>query len=137
MAEFITYSNDVERKFTSVQVLSDAATLTAANTGTTYILSAAAGTDVTLPAPFSGANFKFIVGSAFATSDWTIASTTNVIEGNAVVAGAHVAASNENTISFVASAESIGDYVELVSDGTSWFVSGSGVTSGSITFTAV
>lgn len=105
-------------------------------TGTVFVLSAAAGVAVSLPAVEAGLHFKFVIGSAFDTTDWTIVAATNVIQGNALVAGAHVPAASENTISFVATAESVGDYVDLVSDGTSWFVSGSGVTTGSITFTA-
>ena len=45
--------------------------------------------------------------------------------------------SNVNTISFVESAESLGDYVDIVSDGTNFYVSGSAVTAGSITLTVV
>ena len=132
-----TYSNDVVRERPSVSTIAAATTLTPADSGNTYILSAAAGAAITLPAVgVSGINYKFIVGSAFATTDWTIVSSTDVTEGNVLVAGAHVAGSNENTVSFVASAESVGDYVEYITDGTSWFVSGSGVTTGSITFTA-
>ena len=129
-------SNDVLRERKQVSTIAAAKTLIAGDSGNTFILSAAAGAAIALPTLQAGLNFKFIVGSAFATTDWTIVSSTNVTEGNVVVAGAHVAGANENTVSFVASAESIGDYVEYVCDGTSWFVSGSGVTSGSITFTA-
>jgi len=136
MADFITTSNDDVRIFAEVETVAIATTLTAADSAKAFVLSASAGKAIQLPTLQSGLRFKFIVGAAFATTDWTIVSSTNVIEGNALVAGAHVAASNENTISFVASAESIGDYVDLICDGTSWFVSGSGVTSGSITFTA-
>lgn len=112
-------------------------TLTAEDSGKCFTLSAAAGAEITLPA-VSAVGFcaRFVTGLAFATTDWTIVSATDVIQGNVVVAGAHVAGSDENTISFVASAESVGDWVEIYSDGTNWYASGSGVTSGSITFTA-
>jgi hypothetical protein len=73
----------------------------------------------------------------FATTDWTVKAATNVIEGSVLVNGAHVAGVDENTISFVASAESIGDFAELVCDGTNWYVNGSGVSAGAITLTAV
>lgn len=120
----------------AVETIDAAATLTAEDSGKTLVLSAAAGAAITLPAVEVNLKYKFVVGLAFATTDWTIVSTTNVIQGNAIVAGAHVAASDENTISFVATAESVGDYVEIESDGTNWYASGSGVTTGSITFTA-
>jgi hypothetical protein len=113
--------------------------LTAEDSGKVLILKAAAGAQITLPAvaTSAGLRFKFIVGLAFATTDWTVKAATNVIEGSVVVNGAHVAGVDENTISFVASAESIGDFAELVCDGTNWYVNGSGVSAGSITLTAV
>lgn len=121
-----------------VETIAAATTLTAVDSGKVLVLSAAAGAAITLPAVASSAGFyvKIINGSAFATTNWTIVAATNVIQGAAIVASTHVAASNENTISFVASAESIGDFIELECDGTNWYVNGSGVTSGSITFTA-
>ena len=137
MAQYLSYSNDAVLARADVKTATAAATLTPANSGTTYILDAAAGAEIALPSDLeSGVQFRFIVGSAFATTDWTIISSTNIIQGNVLVAGAHVAGSDENTISFVASAESVGDYVDVVCDGTNYYVSGSGVTSGSITLTA-
>ena len=121
-----------------VEIIGAARTVLASETGTTFILTTS-GTDgaaITLPAAKIGLNYRFVTGSAFATTNWTIVSATDTIEGHADVAAAHVPAENENTISFVATAETIGDYVEIFSDGTSWFVSGVGETSGSITFTA-
>ena len=129
-------SNPVSRRKIKTDVIAAVTTLTAATSGTSYDLTAAAGAAVTLPALEAGLNFRFVVGSAFATTDWTVVSTTNVINGNALVAGAHVAGASENTISFVASAESVGDWVDLYCNGTLWFAKGSGVTTGSITFTA-
>ena len=84
-------------------------------------------------------NFKarFIVGLAFATTNWTVVAATSVIQGGAIVDSTFVAASDENTISFVASAEAVGDYVDIVSDGTNWYDNGVGSGAGSITFTDV
>ena len=118
-----------------VEVISEAKTLTASDSGKLFILSAAEGAEIALPALYDGLHFRFKTGSAFATTDWTIVSSTDVIEGYAAVNYATVAASNENTISLVASAETIGDEIELVCDGTSWHVSGHGSAAGSITFT--
>lgn len=136
MATTVTFSNDVTRIFEEVQTLAAAATLTAADSGTTYILKAAAGATVTLPALKSGINFKFIVGSAFATTDWIIDSAEgDNIEGLLIVNGASVAAAGEDQINFVNSAETVGDHVSLSCDGTNWFVSGAGNAAGSITVT--
>jgi len=136
MATTVTYSNDVTRIFEDVQTLAAAATLTAADSGTTYILKAAEGKTITLPALKSGVHFKFIVGSAFATSDWVIDSAEgDNIEGLLIVNGASVVAAGEDQINFVASAETVGDHVSLSCDGTNWYVSGAGNAAGSITVT--
>jgi hypothetical protein len=112
-------------------------TLTVEDSGKTFILNGATdGAEILLPPVFNGMYYKFKVGANFATTDWTIVSTTNVIQGHALVAGAPVVAVNENTISFVSTVESVGDYVEIESDGTNIYVNGSAVTALSITFTA-
>ena len=136
---YLAVTNDTERQLANVEAVTGATTLTAEDSGKVFILKASAGAQITLPAvaTSAGLRFKFIVGLAFATTDWTVKSATNVIEGSVLVNGAHVAGVDENTISFVASAESIGDFAELVCDGTNWYVNGSGVTAGSITLTAV
>jgi hypothetical protein len=136
---YLNVSNDVERQLANVEAVTGATTLTAEDSGKVLILNAAAGAEITLPAvaTSAGLRFKFVVGLAFATTNWTVKAATNVIEGSVLVNGAHVAGVNENTISFVASAEAIGDFAELVCDGTNWYVNGSGVAAGSITLTAV
>ena len=136
---YLAVTNDVERQLAQVEAVTGAITLTAEDSGKVFILKAAAGAQITLPAvaTSAGFRFKFVVGQLFATTNWTVLAASNVIEGSVLVAGAHVAGVNENTISFVASAESLGDFAELVCDGTNWFVNGSGVTAGSITLTAV
>lgn len=115
-----------------------ALTLTSADDGAYVFLNAATGFAVTLPAPAAALNFRFTVAAAFATTNFTVvsASGADIIQGGATVAGADVPAADEDTISFVATAETKGDFVEVWSDGTSWFVNGRGTTSGSITFTA-
>lgn len=136
MATTVTYSNDVTRIFQDVETLAAAKTLTAADSGKTYILKAAAGATITLPALKSGVHFKFIIGSAFATTDWIIDSAEgDNIEGLLIVNGASVVASGEDQINFVNSAETVGDHVEFACDGTNWFVTGAGNAAGSITAT--
>jgi hypothetical protein len=136
---YLAVTNDTERQLAVVETVAVATTLTAKDSGKVFILKAAAGAQITLPAvaTSAGLRFKFIVGQLFATTDWTVKALSNAIEGSVLVNGAHVAGVDENTISFVASAESIGDFAELVCDGTNWYVNGSGVTTGSITLTAV
>jgi hypothetical protein len=136
---YLAVTNDTERQLAVVETVAVATTLTAKDSGKVFILKASAGAQITLPAvaTSAGLRFKFIVGQLFATTDWTVKALTNAIEGSVLVNGAHVAGVDENTISFVASAESIGDFAELVCDGTNWYVNGSGVTAGAITLTAV
>lgn len=119
----------------TIKEISADTTLTAADSGKVIMLDAI-GEVVTLPSPLSGLNFKFIVSTTVATSDWTIVSATNVIYGSAQVAGAVVAADAENTITLVVAKALPGDWVSLVSDGTNWYVEGSVVTALGLTFTA-
>jgi hypothetical protein len=136
---YLAVTNDTERQLAVVEAVTGATTLTAEDSGKVFILKASAGAQITLPAvaTSAGLRFKFIVGLAFATTDWTVKALSNAIEGSVLVNGAHVAGVDENTISFVASAEAIGDFAELVCDGTNWYVNGSGVAAGAITLTAV
>lgn len=114
-----------------------AVALLAAQSGAEVYLNAAAGFAITLPAVAAGLRFRFTVAAAFATTNFTVITPglVDIIQGGATVAGADVPAADEDTISFVATAELKGDFVELWSDGTSWFVNGRGTTAGSITFT--
>ena len=111
----------------SVEVLTGADTIVPTDSGKTFFLDAAAGATVTLPSLVSGMRFKFVVTSAFATTNWVVASAEgDNISGNLVVAGAHVA-----------SAESVGDWIELIADtaNSQWIVSGVAGLSGGITAT--
>lgn len=135
------YSNDVKRIFSEVEVISAAQTLTAADSGKVFILDAAAGATVTLPAIAEGLTFRFVVGAAFATTNWVIDSAEGdningiIIDMGGTPAG--VPASGEDQINFVASAESIGDYVDFVCDSANsqWLVSGMCAANGGITAT--
>ena len=136
MSTTVTFSNDVTRIFEDVETLAAAQTLTAADSGKTFILKAAAGATIVLPALKAGVHFKFIIGSAFATTDWIIDSAEgDNIEGLLIVNGASVVASGEDQINFVNSAETVGDHVEFACDGTNWYVTGAGNAAGSITAT--
>lgn len=131
-----TFSVPVDGVGANVELVTGALTLTADDSGKEFVLNAAAGAAITLPSPVSGWKAKFRVGLAFATTDWTIVSSTNIIQGYAAVNYATVAAADENTISFVATAETVGDWIEVVCDGTNYHAFGVGNSAGSITFTA-
>lgn len=115
-----------------------ATTLTSANNGQVIVMDAAAGATITLPALADGLHFKFVVGSTFATTNWIVASAEgDNITGNIIVNGAAVPAAAEDQINFVATAETVGDFVEIFADSgnSQWIVWGIGNGVGSITAT--
>ena len=115
------------------ETLTAARTLTASDSGKTFLLPAA-GKAITLPAATKGVYFKFICSVA-ATSNWTIINGLDLIYGSAEVAGAVVACSAKDIITLVSAKFLPGDFVTLESDGTNWYVAGSVVTTAGCTFT--
>lgn len=103
-------------------------TLTSTESGTTFILSGT-GTNIILPdVDFTGANYKFQVGGAMGVANMIIDSAEgDNIEGTLIVAGAVVDCAAEDQINFVVDGENIGDYFEIMSDGTQWLLGDSGV----------
>ena len=123
----------------NISVAGAVSTLLSSASGTTYSFSSATEFALTLPVAAAGLRFKFYVGAAPASASYTIvtAAGANVIQGQATVNGAAVAAVNEDTITFTDGAAAVGDWVELIClDGTNWYVSGQGVAATAIVFTA-
>lgn len=120
----------------TVKTVSDDATLDASDSGKLIVLDADEGAEITLPDVAEGLKYKFVVGSAFATTDWTIVAESAVIQGTVIVNGASVLGENEDTITFDAGSEKVGDWVLVESDGTNWYITGIGSGAGSITLTA-
>jgi hypothetical protein len=121
-------------------ILTVATTLTMSDTGKVFSLQgASAGANITLPAVGTSAGFKakFWVGKAFATTAWTITALTNVIQGSFMVAGAVVACASQGVLTFAYGAETLGDWIELECDGTSWLVFGNATASSGITTSTV
>jgi hypothetical protein len=122
-----------------VVTLSAAETLTAADSGTTYILSLAGGFTVTLPPLESGLRFRFIVGVAPTTayiiatagSTNTMVGGVNELEVDTADDGPYD--TNADVINFVASVAVVGDYIEMVSDGTNWYFHGQTNADGGVT----
>jgi hypothetical protein len=116
------------------------ALLTAADCGKTVFLNhASTGIDVFLPVPSNGCYFKIIVIVAFA-DDHTINTNAgaNILIGHIneiddVSAG--VSDDNADIITLVDTTELVGDFCEMISNGTSWYFSctvgiGGGMTTG-------
>jgi hypothetical protein len=96
---------------------------------------AAPGT-ITLPAVTNvGFSCKVICGFAITSNAVVDSAEGDNIEGSLMVASTVVDADAEDQINFVASAENIGDWVSLFSDGTYWYVDGRALTTGAITVT--
>lgn len=103
----------------------------AAEAGATFFLNSATEFVSTLPAPALGMKFTFIVAAAPASASYTIVtnSSANIIVGHVLCSqDAGGTADSEttggDTITFVDSKAVVGDRVDLVSDGTSWFMRG-------------
>ena len=129
-----TISNDVTRIFPKMETLTAAKTLTAADSGRTYLISGT-GYTVTLPAPHAGFNVKFIVAAAFSTDTviQTPADNRDTLNGGVIVNGAIVESDATDRVTFEDDAESVGDFIEISSDGTSFFLFGNGNAASSIT----
>jgi hypothetical protein len=121
-----------------VAILTATKTVLASESGKTFILNSATEFATTLPAPAIGLRYRFIVSAAPVGAAYTVVTNggDNLIDGSATVAGIVIPAANEDTITFTASAALSGDWVELISDGTNWFVSGQAAASTGIAFTA-
>lgn len=113
--------------FPSQSIATTSDTLVAGDLGDTVFVTAASGTTITLPAATDGAFFRFVIASLFDTANVIIDSAEgDNIEGALIVAGAVVDCDAEDQINFVNDGENLGDFVELTSDGTSWFIGASG-----------
>ena len=113
-------------------------TLRIVDSGTSYTLSGS-GTTITLPAVASsdGVKLRFIVIGAATDGNFIINSAEgDNIEGSIIVAGAVVDCNDADALNFVVDGENLGDFFEIMSDGTNWFPLASGVlTSAKLTCT--
>lgn len=113
-------------------------TLLYSECGKTLFLNAATEFATTLPAPIAGCQFTFIVAAAPVGTAYTIVTpaSATIIDGTTVVNGGVIGCVDEHTITFTASAAISGDWVKVVSDGTSWFVTGQAFAATGIACTA-
>lgn len=102
--------------------------VSAAESGTTFFINNATGFATTLPAPALGLRYTFINMTANTSGNHTIVTTSsaNIIAGglNDMGGAAGSVLGDGDTISFVANASLAGDRVDLISNGTTWFLSG-------------
>jgi len=98
-------------------------TLTAASGNTVLLAASADQITITLPAATAGLRYEFIVVGALTGPSVTIVSAeTANIEGILMVNDADVVCATEDQINIITATEVVGDRVELISDGSSWFI---------------
>jgi hypothetical protein len=117
-------------------------TLTAADSGKTLFLNSATEFVTTLPAPAAGLWFKIVCKAAPSGASYTVVTngSANIIIGGIneleVDTGDDGPYDDDaDTITFVDGVAVKGDWVELVSDGTSWYVTGQANADGGVTLT--
>jgi len=99
-------------------------TLTRADCGKVFYLShASTAIILTLPLPIDGCEMRFVTALAFGDQhEIRTPSATNIIEGTLLVNAADIDCTVEDSLEFADTAETLGDYVEIISDGTTWFI---------------
>jgi len=133
MAVLTHVSDDVMRMFDDYETVTATGSLNLSDSGKVFRISGT-GYTVTLPAPTAGWKAKFVVAAAFST-DFVVqspADNRDTINGGVMVNGAIVEADAVDRVTFEDDAESIGDYIEIHSDGTSYFLWGNGNAASSI-----
>ena len=121
----------------AVEARSAASTLSQYDNGNTILLNSTTAFATTLPSPFMGGRFKFIVTGIPGASAHTIGAGSAIIKGSvssADLANASAAASTTGgtTISLTTTAY-VGDWIEVVSNGVNWLLSGSVKAQGGLT----
>lgn len=125
----------------AIEIVEETNVITAAENGTTFFLKAAAGFASTLPAPAAGLRFTFIVHTAPTSNGYTIVTngtTQKVLKGLVVVSGdgsgADVSAGG-TTATFVHNKALPGDRVDMICDGTIWYMVGYAQVAAGLTIT--
>ena len=124
-----------------VETVATTNVITAAESGKTFFLSHATEFTSTLPAPAAGLEYTFIVADAPESANYLIQtnSSANIIHGSIAsaedAAGSVSCVAGGDEVNFVDAKAIIGDRVSLISDGTSWFITGTCSVQDAITVT--
>ena len=118
-----------------IKELSAATTLTKDDAGSLIALTGIVGYAVTLPtaAKASGGTYRFVVQDLFATTDWVITSPAANMYGMVMELSSIQAVAGATTLNLELGTDTIGDWIEVTSDGTNWYVSGHCAQAASIT----
>ena len=106
------------------ETVTAAKTLSAKDNGKTFVI-ATTGYTHTLPAPFAGAAFRWVMSTALST-DFVITGGNSLMHGAVDINSARVNWTGDSVITIQDDKETIGDWYELWSDGTNWYVDGFG-----------
>jgi hypothetical protein len=123
----------------NVETVAAANILTADESGKTFFLNLAGGFQTTLPAPAVGLRFTFIVKTA-PTTNYTIVTngtTQKVLKGLVLVAadGVGDVSAGGTTATFAANEALPGDRIDMICDGTIWYMKGFAQVAAGITIT--
>lgn len=125
------------------KTLTEAHTVTAAENGTTFFLSATTEFATTLPKPKLGLKYKFVVAAAPSGADYTVVTNggDNIIKGGVTELEVNTGNDgptdqNGDTIAFKGGVAVAGDFVEVEADGTNWYVFGMTAADGGVTITS-
>ena len=96
--------------------------LEVADSGKVFFMSNTVARTVNLPAPTAGVRYKFIMSDT--TADSSIVATGAFFKGAAECGDAYLTLAGTTIVCELAGA--VGDWLEMISDGTYWYVSGHG-----------
>ena len=92
------------------------------DSGKTYFLESTVARTITLPAVKAGLKFKFIMSDTTADSSIATSEATALLKGGAECGDAYLTLAGTTIVCELAG--SVGDWLEMVCDGTYWYVSG-------------
>ena len=110
--------------FTMDKATASSHTLGAKDSGKTYFLESTVARTITLPAVKAGLKFKFIATDTTADSSIATSEGTALLKGGAECGDAYLTLAGTTII--VEAAGAVGDWLEMICDGTYWYVSGHG-----------
>ena len=119
-----------------VEEITAGKTLTERDNGKTFILADAAPGTITLPAVTNtGFTCKVICGFDITSNGVLASAEGDNMEGALMVASTVVDVDAADQLNFVNTADNIGDWVSVFSDGTYWYADGRALTTAAITAT--
>lgn len=108
---------------TTVDTIVATTTLTTSSANVQLLAASAVTETITLPAATDGARFSFVVTGALTGATAIIDSAEgDNINGAIMVNDAWVNCVDEDQINFITDGELIGDNIEMISDGTGWYI---------------